>query len=87
MTFPSLVIGIILSSLYGAIFHLWKGGGLGRLILYLILSWIGFWVGHIVGGFWGNTFLNIGPLYFGMATLGSLVFLCVGYWLSMVKGE
>jgi hypothetical protein len=48
MTVPILIFGFILASLYGSLFHLWKNGGLGRLVLYLLLSWIGFWVGQLI---------------------------------------
>ncbi len=85
MTFPSIIIGIVISSLYGAVFHLYRGGGLGRLILYLILAWIGFWTGHFAGKRFGLDFFSLGPLNLGMATLGSAVVLIFGYWLSLVE--
>ena len=86
MTIPGLLFGFITSSLYGALFHLWRGGGAGRLLLYLILSWIGFWAGHFIG-FKLNwaLFLRIGPLYFGTATLGSFLLLLFGHWLSLME--
>ena len=85
MTLPSILIGIVISTLYGAAFHLWRGGNLFRLILYLILAWIGFWVGHTLGNLWGWTFFSLGPLRLGMATLGAVVILGIGYWLSLVN--
>jgi len=54
------------------------------LVLYLVLSWVGFWMGHFVGGMLNYTFWSIGILHAGMATIGSLVFLFAGYWLSLV---
>lgn len=87
MTLPALVLGFILSTLYGAIFHLWRGGGPGRLSLYLLLSWLGFWIGHIEAKYLGWTFFSVGPLHLGMATVSSIVFLGIGYWLSLVKVE
>ena len=87
MTIPSLLFGILLSSFYGAAFHVWRGGSAGRLILYLILSWIGFWTGHIVAEYLGWSLLNLGPINLGMATLFSLLFLIGGYWLSQVQVE
>ena len=85
MTLPSIIIGIVISSLYGVAFHLWRGGGLGRIILYVILAWIGFWVGHIIGSSFGWTFFSLGPLRLGTATLGALLTLGIGYWLSLVE--
>ena len=87
MTLPSFLIGIVISSLYGAVFHLWRGGGLGRLVLYLILAWIGFWLGHIAGNALGWTFFSLGPLRLGMATVGSVITLGAGYWLSLVERQ
>lgn len=85
MTIPSFLFGILISSLYGALFHLLRGGGLGRLLLYVILAWAGFWAGQYLAGQIGWTFLSLGPLHLGMATLGSLVFLGIGYWLSLIE--
>jgi hypothetical protein len=87
MTYPAILFGIILSTFYGSVFHLWRGGGIGRLVLFLVFGWIGFWVGHGVGSHFGFTFDLVGPLNLGMASLGSLVFLLFGYWLSLVEIE
>jgi len=85
MTLPALFFGLVLSSLYGAAFHLWKGGGLKKLLLFLILAWVGFWAGHLLAARLGWTFLALGPLNTGMATLGSALVLFVGNWLSQVE--
>lgn len=87
MTIPTLLFGIVLSTLYGAAFHLWRGGGMGKLLLYLILGWLGFWIGHYLGNLLGWNFSSLGQLRLGMATLTSLVFLSVGHWLSLVEVE
>lgn len=85
MTLPAFIFGLLIASLYGAAFHLWRGGGLGRLLLYLVLSWIGFWAGHFVAERFGWTFGSVGPLHIGLATIFSLIFLFIGYWLSKVE--
>jgi hypothetical protein len=85
MTLPALVFGIIISSLYGAAFHLWRDGGIGRLFLYLLLSWFGFWVGHYLAERLGWTFGSVGPLHIGLATVISFLFLFIGHWLSKVE--
>ena len=84
MTLPSIILGFFISSLYGAIFHLWRGGDGAKLFLYLIFSWIGFWLGQIVGDTFGLSIVNVGPLHLGTATIGSLVILGIGYWLSLI---
>jgi hypothetical protein len=87
MTFPAVILGLILSTLYGAGFHLWKGGNLSRLILYLILAWLGFWGGQLLASLLGWTFDRVGGLHVGAASVGSVLFLIVGYWLSLVEVE
>ena len=85
MTFPSIIFGTVLACLLGALFHLWKGGKLFRLVLYILLSVAGFWTGHVVGNYLGWRFAEVGALNAGMAALGSAVFLFVGHWLSLVE--
>lgn len=87
MSLPSILFGVLLSTLYGAAFHLWRGGGLGRLVLYLVLGWIGFWAGQFIASRLGWTFASLGPLHLGMATITSFIFLGIGYWLSLVEVE
>jgi len=87
MTIPVLLFGIVLSTLYGAAFHLWRGGGVGKLVLYLILGWLGFWIGHFLGNLLGWDFGTLGQLRLGMATLTAFVFLSIGHWLSQVEVE
>jgi hypothetical protein len=87
MSIPALFLGLVLSSLYGALFHLWRGGHAGRLLLYLILSWLGFWIGQFLGNLMNISFDILGQLHIVSASLGSIVFLLVGYWLSLVQVE
>jgi hypothetical protein len=87
LTLPTLLFGSVIATLYGSLFHLWRGGGLGRFLLYIILGWIGFWVGQFIARQIGWTFLSLGGLNLGTATLSSLIFLLVGHWLSLVKSS
>ena len=79
LPFINILFGVILSTLYGAAFHFWRGGSIRRLALYLALSWAGFWAGHYVGQLMDWSFGQVGPLYVGMATLGSLAGLFGAY--------
>ncbi len=85
MTLPALLFGFLVSTLMGAVFHLWKDGGLGRLLLYVILAWVGFWGGHILANKLGWTFGSMGPLHLGTALLVGAVTIYAGYWLSLVN--
>lgn len=84
MTLPAFIFGLLISTLYGSIFHLLRGGGAGRLLLYLFLGWAGFWAGHFLAGQLGWVFFDLGPLHLGLATAMSLLFLAAGHWLSLV---
>jgi hypothetical protein len=85
MNTPSLLLGIVISTLYGTGFHLLRGGNLGKLILYMILGWAGFWIGQTLASSLGWVFLSLGPLHLGMATLLSFTFLGLGYWLGKIE--
>ena len=85
MTYPAFLFGGLLATAFGVIFHLLKGGSLWRLIYYIIISWLGFWLGHTLGNRFNVSFFQIGPLYAGPASLLSIAFLFFGYWLSLVE--
>jgi hypothetical protein len=87
MSTPTILLGLILSTFYGALFHLWRGGNAGRLLLYLLLSWIGFWLGQLVGVYLNLDFDILGQLHLVVASLSSLLFLGIGYWLSLVQSD
>ena len=87
MTIPAIILGIIISTGLGSLFHLWRGGGAPKFLLYLVLSWIGFWGGHFVGNLINIDVGKIGPLHVLFACLGSLILLAFGYWLSLVEIE
>lgn len=81
---PSLAFGMLLSTLYGTAFHLWRGGNLGRLVFYIFLGWAGFWGGHFLAAWQGWNFAEMGQLRIGTATLGSWMCIGLGYWLSLI---
>lgn len=85
MTIPSLLFALMIASLYGALYHLIRGGGLGRLLLFMIFGWTGFAAGHFLGIWRDWVFLPLGELNLGLSTLGSLFFLLVGDWVSSIR--
>jgi hypothetical protein len=87
MTLASLLFALICALLVGSLFHLWVDGGLARLALYLSLSLTGFAAGQWLGHLGGLRLLPVGPLDLGLATLGSLLLLGLGHWLSLVRVE
>lgn len=85
MSVPALLFALLVAFLYGALYHLLRGGGFWRLLLFLILSVLGFAAGHLVGLWRGWVFLPLGSLNLGMSSLGSLLVLLTGDWLSRVE--
>lgn len=87
MNLPAIFFGFLVATFYGAIFHLWLGGRAGKLALYLILSWLGFLLGHIAGDLFNFPLLQLGSLNVGMATVGSLLLMALGRWLSLSESS
>ena len=81
MTLPAIVFGVVLSTLFGALFHLWRGGGPRKLAILILLSWGGFWAGQMAGAALEITIGRVGTLLLGTATLGSILALLVGNWM------
>ncbi|MBM4422428.1 MAG: hypothetical protein FJ030_03420 [Chloroflexi bacterium] len=82
MTTGALLFAFILSTLYGAGFHLWQGGSARRLLLYLLASWMGFALGHVAGEVFKITMWSAGPLHILPASLGSGIALFAARWLA-----
>lgn len=87
MTIPGILLGSLIAASYGALFHLIRGGGFGRLLLYLFLAELGFWGGQILGKIVNWKFLVVGPLNLGLASVGAILFLLFGYFLSLIQTE
>jgi hypothetical protein len=85
MTLPSFVLGATIATFCGAAFHLWRGGGLGRLLLYMGLAWGGFWGGHLFAEQANLDIFRVGPLFLGLAVVGCLGALFAGHWLLVVQ--
>lgn len=82
MNLPALLFGTASAALIGGVVHLWRGGGLGQLFLYLLSAIIGFWTGHIIGGLVGWNFGQLGSMNYLFGILGSCVLVFIAYWLS-----
>ena len=85
MTLPTLLFALLVALLYGALYHLVRGGSFWRLVLYFGLSLIGFILGHLVGLWRGWVFIPLGSVNLGLSSIGSLVILVIGDWLSHIE--
>jgi len=63
------------------------GGDFKRLLLYLFISWMGFWVGDFVSRQIGLRLFTVGLLNLGFSIIGSLIFLFIAFWLGMENPE
>jgi hypothetical protein len=85
MTLPAALLGLLISSVLGVLYHLVRGDRLARLLLYLGLAWFGFALGHLIGFWRGWMLFPLGPLNLGAGSLGSLVLMGAGDWLSRLQ--
>ncbi len=81
-TASSLVLALLLSTGYGALFHFLTGGSTRRLLLYILVSFAGFAIGHFVGQMLPLDWLKLGPLYLFSASVGAWVALLGTWWLA-----
>lgn len=84
MNISSYLFGFIIATLLGALFHIWRDGGIGRLLLYLVLSWIGFLVGHWVANSFGLKIMSLGSVNLAGGIIGSVALLFLGHWIGKV---
>jgi hypothetical protein len=82
MALPTILFGFITAILLGSGFHLWRGGPVKQLLLYLLVSIIGFWLAQLVALLWQMKFLPVGALQYGFDVMGSLCFLFLAFVLS-----
>jgi hypothetical protein len=87
MTLPTLLFALLFALLYGALYHLIRGGKLWRLFLYFALSMLGFVAGHLVGLWRGWVLMPLGSLNVGLSSIGSILVLVLGDWLSRIEGK
>ena len=87
MILPALLFALLIALLYGALYHLIRGGSFWRLLLYFVLSIAGFAIGYLIGLWRGWILLPLGSLNLGLSSLGSILVLVVGDWLSRIESK
>lgn len=84
MNISSYLFGFIIATLLGALFHIWRDGGIGRLLMYLLLSWFGFFIGHLAAKSFELKFMNVGPVNLAGGIVGSVILLFLGHWIGRI---
>jgi hypothetical protein len=81
-TSSGFVLGFLLATAYGAIFHVVMGGPPRRILLYLMASWIGFALGHLLGDLLDIQVILLGAVHLFSASFGSWIALITSWALS-----
>lgn len=74
---PTVVIFLGLGTAYALAFHLWKGRNMAHLLLFWLVSILGFGLGFLVSTLWSAHLLVLGGIPILEATVGSIVLLLV----------
>lgn len=85
MTLPVVLLGLVIALLVGFLFHILRGGTGLRLLLYLVLSILGFAAGQWLSMAGGWRLYLLGALDVGIGVIGSILALAVGDWVSRIE--
>lgn len=73
MTIPSLLLGLVIASACGFLFHLIRGGRLSRLLLYFITAIGAFFIGHFISELLDWRLMRVGTLNLFPALLATII--------------
>jgi len=82
IAFPQIIFGSLIAGIVGAGIHLILGGKPLRLVLSLIFSIIGFWLGQALSSQYSISIIRLGTINLGFALVASLLFGVFGYWIA-----
>jgi hypothetical protein len=74
---PALVLSVVLSTACAAFFHLWHRGDMAALRRYLVIAWLGFVTGQLLGDLTGVQWLRVGHLSVLNGTIGATAALLI----------
>jgi len=87
MTLPGALLGLLIASGAGLAYHLLRGGGFGRLLLYLLCSWPAFFAGHWLGALLDWTSWRLGSLNLLPALLMTGIVLILAEIMAGPRGK
>ncbi len=79
---PPLILSILLSTAFAALFNLWQGGNQRDLVIYLVAAWLGFALGELLGDWLALDLLMIGQIHVVEASLACGLLLFLARWLK-----
>ena len=80
---PSLILAIVIASIYAVLFNLWRDGGPRDLLFYLAAAWVGFGLGQFAGWLLSLDWPMIGALHVLEGTLLCWGLLFLVNWLRL----
>jgi hypothetical protein len=84
---PSLILSIVIASLYAALYNLWQNGSPRDLLFCLVAAWAGFALGQAGGWLIGLEWGMIGSIYMIEGTMFAWMLLFLMNWLRMPRRE
>ena len=72
---PTILIIAMLAAATGLIYHLWRGGGFGRLILSIGAAGLGMALGQVLSQLFGWRLIMLGEVHLIQALIGGLLVL------------
>ena len=79
---PPFVLSALVSTALVALFNLWQGGNARDLGLYLVVGWLGFAMGELLGDWIGLDLFMIGEVHVAEASVTCGLLLFLGRWLK-----
>ncbi|MCY4464288.1 MAG: hypothetical protein OXE46_01990 [Chloroflexi bacterium] len=79
---PVFAFACIIATMYGLAFHVVTGGDARRLVLFVVISWVGFLLGQYIGGSLQLDILRIGTIHLLPATVAAFALLVFAHLLT-----
>ena len=74
---PTVLIFLGFGTTYALLFQLWRGKKLAHLLLFWLVSLLGFGLGYLVSSLWAVHPVMLGGIPLVEASVGALIFLLV----------
>ncbi|MCO6453440.1 MAG: hypothetical protein J5I90_21845 [Caldilineales bacterium] len=79
---PAVIFILILTLIYGTLFHIVRGRGWVDLLLSLVMALVGMILGQIIGTLLGLNLLRIGQVYVLEGTILAWLLMLAAAWLK-----
>jgi len=87
VTLPGLLLAFLLATACGLAFHLFRGGSLVRMAVYVVTAWVTFFAGHALAQAFGWTFGRLGSINLVAAAVAMVLGLVAVSILARPEGR